>query len=119
MLAAGRHKRVSEVQRSLHTSVFEYFEQVSTVRDSAARAKCGRHMDGFRQLIFTCACDSGLLPVQFDAVRTLRRERNRDRHQLFVLLRNGAVRECEFVPGSKRRHRFRCELAYVRQFVEI
>ena len=47
MLAAGRHKRVSEVQRSLHASVFKNFEQMSAVRDGAARAQSCRHMNSF------------------------------------------------------------------------
>lgn len=92
---------------------------MSAVRDRTARAQSSRNVHGFSQLGFSYARCDRLFAVYLDAVGTLSRERDSDRHQLFVLLGNRAVGEREFVPGAKRVHCFRREFANVSELTDI
>lgn len=116
MLAGAHHKAVSEVQRSLHASTFE---QVRAVRDGAAGTQSGRDVNGFGEFGFSHACVECILAMNLDAVGTLRRERDSDGHQFFVLPGNGAVGEREFVVGAKRVHCFGCEFADLTELADI
>lgn len=86
------------------------------VRDRSARAR-GRYVNHFRQLVFGYTSGDGFVADGSRCNRTLRRER--DRHQLFVFLRNGAVGQRELVPGAEGVHGFRREFADMSQLAEI
>lgn len=71
------------------------------MRDRPAGAERCRNVHGFRQLGFSYARFDRLFAMYLDAVGALSRERDSDRHELFVLLRNGSIGKREFANVTK------------------
>jgi len=80
-------------------------EQVSAVSERGAGSQRDRDEDGFPQLGLGRAGCKGGLAVHLNAVRTLRRERDGNCHQLLVFPRDCSRGERRLVERPKARHR--------------
>ena len=83
-------------------------QSVRRVRDCGSSAQCGGDHRGLDDLRIGCACLACVAAVDIDAVRALRRERNRDRNQLLVFYWNCSIGDRRLVKGPERLHHLRC-----------
>src|SRR5262249_9357598 len=85
----------------------------------ASGTKRSRHVNGFDQFLLGCAGLKSALPVELDAVDTLRGESDGDRHEFLVLFGNCPIGKCDLVVGPERVSGLRRELAESGELLEV
>ena len=94
-------------------------QQMSAVSYSSSGTKSSRHMNGFDEFLLRSAGVNGCVPMQLDAVDTLRGESGGNRHEFLVFFGNCSASKCGLVVGLESVSGLWRELAESGKLLEI
>src|SRR5260370_26115475 len=90
-----------------------------SVGNRTARTNGGGNKSRFGELLVGRSGFSRLLGMNFDAIRALRGERDRNGHQLLVQRRDRAFKKNGLVEGPKSLHRLRASFVQLLEVLEL